>query len=601
MLGFLRLSIDKLKPEKELQRAKAEILRRKFKIRDLFRHLDTLCAEGKLPESLFDSDGEIDSEDIFCSKCGSKDLSTDNDIILCDGACDRGFHQLCLEPPLLTENIPPDNESWLCPGCDCKDDCIELLNESFGMNLSIGDTWERIFPEAAAAAGNNVDHNSGLPSEDSDDDDYNPDVSEDKEIKGDESNFDESEYASASESEYASASEKLENSRNEDQYLGLPSDDSEDDDYDPNALNIDKKINEESSSSDFTSDSEDLATTIKDNMFSEQDEDPLSTSLGDSKQFKGSGRQRGKAGKKQTLADELSSLLESDPGQEGSSPISAKRNVERLDYKKLYDVSALSCHKETYQNTESDTSDDEDWTDNATASRRKKLTCKVTPVSTNGKASTVDHTQRETAPSPSRCKRQNKVENTNNTPTKSLEGSRISSSGNKKHGSSTYKKLGEAVVQRLYKSFEENRYPDRATKESLAQELGLTFRQVDKWFTNTRWSHRNSPQTEVGPGRKKVALEQAACCKAENQESLGDKDSDCELVSQECSGEKLKTPSSRKMKREPDPQASDSNLEVVNVTTQPPAGSSGAQVVQKEKVFKCSFRRLRSFEVFISG
>lgn len=41
---------------------------------------------------------------IFCAKCGSKDLSANNDIILCDGACDRGFHQHCLEPPLLSED-----------------------------------------------------------------------------------------------------------------------------------------------------------------------------------------------------------------------------------------------------------------------------------------------------------------------------------------------------------------------------------------------------------------------------------------------------------------------------------------------------------------
>ena len=33
-------------------------------------------------------------------------------------------------------------------------------------------------------------------------------------------------------------------------------------------------------------------------------------------------------------------------------------------------------------------------------------------------------------------------------------------------------------LQRLYKSFKENQYPERATKESLAQELGLTFQKV---------------------------------------------------------------------------------------------------------------------------
>lgn len=60
----LTCSLEKLKPEKELQRATSEILRRKLKIRDLFQHIDSLCAEGKLPESLFDSEGQIDSEDV---------------------------------------------------------------------------------------------------------------------------------------------------------------------------------------------------------------------------------------------------------------------------------------------------------------------------------------------------------------------------------------------------------------------------------------------------------------------------------------------------------------------------------------------------------
>lgn len=42
---------------------------------------------------------------IFCAKCGSKDFSANNDIVLCDGGCDRGFHQMCLVPPLLNSNI----------------------------------------------------------------------------------------------------------------------------------------------------------------------------------------------------------------------------------------------------------------------------------------------------------------------------------------------------------------------------------------------------------------------------------------------------------------------------------------------------------------
>ncbi|KAE8708267.1 Auxin-responsive GH3 family protein [Hibiscus syriacus] len=206
--GWKGLSLEKLKPEKEIQRATSEILRRKLKIRDLFQHIDSLCGEGKLPESLFDSEGQIDSEDIFCAKCGSKDLSPDNDIILCDGVCDRGFHQYCLQPPLLKEDIPPDDEGWLCPGCNCKVDCIQLLNESQGTSFSLTDNWE-VFPEATLSTdGENLDPIFGLPSDDSDDDDdynlddndYNPDDSEtDKKDWREGSSSDESDFTSPSE------------------------------------------------------------------------------------------------------------------------------------------------------------------------------------------------------------------------------------------------------------------------------------------------------------------------------------------------------------------------------------------------------------------
>lgn len=163
---------------------------------------------------------------------------------------------------------------------------------------------QRVFPEAAAE--NKVDHNLGLSSDDSDDGDYNPDVAEDEEVEGGKSSSDESENSSAS--------EEMEVSHSEDPYLGLPSEDSEDDDFDPNAADHDKDVTEESSISDFTSDSEDLANVIKVNTFSGQDNDPISAS----------------------------SLLELDPGQEASTPVSGRRHIERLDYKKLYDVSYLS-------------------------------------------------------------------------------------------------------------------------------------------------------------------------------------------------------------------------------------------------------------------
>lgn len=37
------------------------------------------------------------------------------------------------------------------------------------------------------------------------------------------------------------------------------------------------------------------------------------------------------------------------------------------------------------------------------------------------------------------------------------------------------------MFQRLLASFQENQYPERATKESLARELGLSLKQVMHW------------------------------------------------------------------------------------------------------------------------
>jgi hypothetical protein len=194
---------------------------------------------------------------------------------------------------------------------------------------------QKVFPEASAAAGHNPDHNLGRPSDDSDDNDYNPDEPADEKVQGDESSSDESEYASAA--------EELEAPPNDEQYLGLPSDDSEDDDYDPGALeDLVDKDKEESSSSDFTSDSEDLATAIDGNRSFGDDEGPPSTSNDGIKPLRSSGGKRSKlGGNKQFLNDELLSILESDAGQDGSAPVSRRRHVERLDYKELHDVSAL--------------------------------------------------------------------------------------------------------------------------------------------------------------------------------------------------------------------------------------------------------------------
>ncbi|KAA8545804.1 hypothetical protein F0562_020745 [Nyssa sinensis] len=606
--GWKGLSLEKVKLEKELERAKSEIFRCKLKIRDLFQRLDLSCAEGKLPESLFDSEGQIDSEDIFCAKCGSRDLPADNDIILCDGACERGFHQFCLEPPLLKEDIPPGDEGWLCPGCDCKVDCIDLLNETQGTNLSVADRWEKVFPEAAAvAAGNKLDDSFGFPSDDSEDDDYDPDGPEvDERVQGDESSSDESDFFSASDDFGASP--------NHEQYLGLPSDDSEDDDYDPNAPVLDEQVKQESSSSDFTSDSEDFSVAFEDNRSSGGDGGPMSSPSDHLRPSRGSDGERSKLGrrKKQSLNNELLSLLESDPGQ--GDPLYGKRHVERLDYKMLHDetygnVSSDSSDedwkdtaalKETksnagevalYGNVSSDSSD-EDWKDTAALKKRKSNTGEVALESPYGKTAIVEngtnfkdikHDQKEGQhTSKGRAHKKRDVEGRNNLPTKSHKDSEPGSGG-KSTTRSAGNRLGEAVTQRLSKSFNENQYPERATKENLAKELGITLQQVSKWFGNARWSFRhprvelNTAESSPNKGSSSPQINKnmpepapemftrdAACNRAENNElpkrspgaiecSSSDVRSGNLLTTRQTSS----TPKSRKRKGKLDHQASD--------------------------------------------
>eukprot|EP00850_Spirogloea_muscicola_P022469 SM000296S11304 [mRNA] locus=s296:4561:8450:- [translate_table: standard] len=175
--GWRGRSREKLRPESELARAAAQIRRSKAAVREALRQLAGAAAEGAIPTAAFDKDGCLLYDEIFCATCKSPEFVSDNDILLCDGDCSRGFHQRCLDPPLRTEDIPPDNQGWLCGLCEAKLDCIDMINADASTHLPYDASWEAVFPEAAeeAAAGTATEAGGGeWPSDDEDDGDYQP-------------------------------------------------------------------------------------------------------------------------------------------------------------------------------------------------------------------------------------------------------------------------------------------------------------------------------------------------------------------------------------------------------------------------------------------
>ncbi|XP_038983757.1 pathogenesis-related homeodomain protein-like [Phoenix dactylifera] len=177
--GWNGQSREKIKPENELKRAKKQILECKLGIRDAIRQLDLLSSIGSIEDSVMYPDGSVFHEHIFCAKCRSRETFPDNDIILCDGTCNCGFHQKCLEPSL--EKIPPGDQGWLCKFCECKMEILEAINAHLGTCFAANSSWEDIFKEAATgpdAGYTYLNHAEEWPSEDSEDEDYNPEINE---------------------------------------------------------------------------------------------------------------------------------------------------------------------------------------------------------------------------------------------------------------------------------------------------------------------------------------------------------------------------------------------------------------------------------------
>ena len=113
----------------------------------MFRVIDMDTGEASFRDRIEEDTGEVDVEDVACARCGDGDATDENDILMCDGYCDRAFHQRCVVPPVKTDEIP---DEWLCPLCDARVDCFYTLNADFDLELDAADaSWRDVFPTEA--------------------------------------------------------------------------------------------------------------------------------------------------------------------------------------------------------------------------------------------------------------------------------------------------------------------------------------------------------------------------------------------------------------------------------------------------------------------
>ena len=137
----------KIKPRDELRKAQLRRLEARARIRSeiiaaegLNAHHVSLVAAGVGAATVGGEGYALD--DIFCASCRGKDSEmADNDILLCDGPCQRAYHAQCLTPPLDAAQLASvlqgdEDEDWFCPQCDAILACLDAVNDhEFGPRL----------------------------------------------------------------------------------------------------------------------------------------------------------------------------------------------------------------------------------------------------------------------------------------------------------------------------------------------------------------------------------------------------------------------------------------------------------------------------------
>ncbi|KAJ4963656.1 hypothetical protein NE237_023595 [Protea cynaroides] len=393
--GWKGQSREKIKPEKELQRARKQIVKCKLGIRDAIRQLDLLSSEGCIEDSVIAPDGVVFHEHIFCAKCKSRDAFPDNDIILCDGTCNCAFHQKCLEPPLATEKIPPGDQGWFCNFCECKMEILEAINAHLGTHFPANSNWQDIFKEEAAL------------------------------VDG-----------------------KIESLNQEEEW---PSDDSADDDYDPERNNKSCSCSGEGTEEHISDDASSSSILFS----SSEDEDSLKPGRQVNDEPPNGDFLQGKNRSRDSENDFVDSLTNAESDDSNIYEITGRRRQRRdVDYKKLHDE---MFGKDDHLAAQ--LSEDEDW-------------------------------------GPGRRKHREKESDVANALMTLCENEDIHSSvvpmeSKMKPPSVSDRKLFRIppnAVERLREVFAENELPSRAVKEHLSQQLGLESEKVSKWFKNARYT-----------------------------------------------------------------------------------------------------------------
>ncbi|KAJ8562363.1 hypothetical protein K7X08_011654 [Anisodus acutangulus] len=384
--GWKGQSREKIRPERELQRAQNQILK---------------CnSAGQIDDSAIAPDGSVHHEHvrivffqsflfhspIVCAKCKLQEAFRDNDIILCDGTCNCAFHKKCLDPPLSTENSKIDNLQYRWVMKDgfanfaSEMEIIEETNAHIGTHFAMDSNWEDIFKEEALQP---EDGESLCPEQD------------------------------------------------------WPSDDSEDDDYDP-----EKVANSHSSSTDsFESDSSSEASSGS--MLGSLEDELLALT----------GKPGYGSGGKDYLSEQIAGI---DYEETDFKVLPGPRQRKAVDYIKLNDEMFGKHAPAIEQNSE-----DEDWGPGKRKHRRKE--------SESDAASTLITL----------------FESERSCPEKTANEVEKESFG--RPAKREIFRIPPDAVEELRRVFAENELPSREVRVNLSKQLGIEYEKVNKWFKNARY------------------------------------------------------------------------------------------------------------------